>query len=426
MAVDTLADMEDLFEGIDLVGLHVDDHQRPGGIAPGPCTWRSPRRTEWTADDLAGTIQNDILKEYQAQKEYVFPPRPSVRLVTDVMRFTTAEMPRWHPVSISGYHVREAGSTAAQELAFTLGNGFAYVEAAMAAGLDVDEFGPRLSFFFNAHNDFFEEIGKYRAARRIWATWMREHYGAKDDRSLLCRFHTQTAGVLAHRTTAGEQHRPSGTADARGSPGWHPDRCTPTATTKRWRCPPRRPPASPCAPSRWVAHESGVANVADPLGGSAYVEWMTDEMERRPRRCSPTCWARQRVDPPGRVRRHRRRLLRHEIAESSYRFEQEVNAGERIIVGVNAFTDGDDDSGNLLRIGQETEDIQLKRLAGVKQRRDDAAVQRTLADLRTARRIRSATWCRALIDAVQAYATEGEITDALAAVFGRHVETTVV
>ena len=240
VAVDTVEDVADLFAGIDLGA--VSTSMTINGPAPILLAMYVAVAEDGGVERsrLAGTLQNDILKEYQAQKEYLFPPRPSVRLVTDVIRFTAAEMPRWNPVSISGYHIREAGSTAAQELAFTLANGFAYVEAATAAGLEVDEFAPRLSFFFNSHLDFFEEVGKFRAARRIWARWMRDRYGATDERSLKLRFHTQTAGVsLTAQQPEVNVARVALQALA-----------TPTRSTRPWRCPPRTRPASPCAPSR--------------------------------------------------------------------------------------------------------------------------------------------------------------------------------
>ena len=333
---------------------------------------------------LSGTIQNDILKEYQAQKEYIFPPRPSMRIVTDMMRFTTAEMPRWHPVSISGYHIREAGSTAAQELGFTLANGFAYVEAAQAAGLDVDGFAGRLSFFFNSHSDFFEEIGKYRAARRIWATWMRDRYGAKAERSLMCRFHTQTAGVsLTAQQPEINIARVALQALAAalgGTQSLHTD-----AHDEALALPTERAARIALRTQQIVAHETGVANVADPLGGSAYVEWMTDEMERRATEIfdnllelgggSMLEGVYEGIDNGYFV---------GGIADAAYRFEREVNDGTRIIVGVNAYTDGDGGEKNLLRIEQDTEDLQLKRLAAVKQARDDAAVRSTLGAVRRA------------------------------------------
>ena len=269
----------------------------------------SPIGPASTAGRSAGTIQNDILKEYQAQKEYVFPPRPSVRLVTDVIRFATAEMPKWHPVSISGYHIREAGSTAAQELAFTLANGFAYVEAAIAAGLDVDEFAPRLSFFFNAHIDFFEEIAKYRAARRIWARWMRDRYGATDDPSMQLRFHTQTAGVsLTAQQPEVNMARVAIEALAGvlgGTQSLHTD-----SYDEALALPTEQAARLALRTQQVIAEETGVAHVADPLGGSWFVESLTDELERQAeaifahldeRRC--------RVDARRRARRHRGRLV---------------------------------------------------------------------------------------------------------------------
>ena len=375
---------------------------------------------------LSGTIQNDILKEYQAQKEYIFPPRPSMRIVTDMMRFTTAEMPRWHPVSISGYHIREAGSTAAQELGFTLANGFAYVEAAQAAGLEVDDFAGRLSFFFNSHSDFFEEIGKFRAARRIWATQMKERYGAASERSLMCRFHTQTAGVsLTAQQSENNIARVALQALAGalgGTQSLHTD-----AYDEALALPTERAVRIALRTQQIVAHETGVANVADPLGGSAYVEWMTDEMER------------QAIE----ILDHLLELGNGSIlegvyegidngwfvggiADSAYRFEREVNDGTRIIVGVNAFTDGDNGASNLLRIEQDTEDLQLKRLAAAKQSRDGEAVGRSLESIKSAAADPGVNLVPPVIDAVKVYATEGEICDALATVFGRYVEQAIV
>jgi methylmalonyl-CoA mutase N-terminal domain/subunit len=374
---------------------------------------------------LSGTIQNDILKEYQAQKEYIYPPRPSMRLVTDTVRFTAAEMPRWHPISVSGYHIREAGSTAVQELAFTLANGFAYVEAAMAAGLSVDDFAPRLSFFFNSHIDFFEEIGKYRAARRIWARWMKERYGARDERSLRLRFHTQTAGVsltaqqpeiniarVAIQALAGALG---------GTQSLHTD-----AFDEALALPTERAARIALRTQQIVAHETGVASVADPLGGSAYVEWMTDEMERR----------------AGEVFAHLDRLgdgsmlegvyagierawFVREIADAAYEFERAVNEGRRIVVGVNAFTDGEDTAPPLLAIGGDVEEQQRARLAKVKQDRDDEAVRKTLDAVSSDASDPGTNLMPAILDAVRAYATEGEIVATLEGVFGSYAEPAV-
>ena len=426
VAVDTLADMEDLFADIDLGAVSTSMTINGPAIVALAQYIAVADKTGVDRARLSGTIQNDILKEYQAQKEYIYPPRPSMRIVTDMMRFTTAEMPRWHPVSISGYHIREAGSTAAQELGFTLANGFAYVEAARAAGLDVDDFASRLSFFFNSHSDFFEEIGKFRAARRMWATWMKERYGATRERSLMCRFHTQTAGVSLTaqqpeiniaRVALQALAAALGGTQSLHTDGFDEALALPTENAARIAL----------RTQQIVAHETGVASVADPLGGSAYVEWMTDEMERQATEIldhllelgdgSILEGVYEGIDNGWCV---------GGIADSAYRFEREVNAGTRIIVGVNAFTDGDDGEGNLLRIEQGTEDLQLKRLAAVKQARDGEAVRRSLEAVRSAAQDPSTNLMPPVIDAVNAFATEGEICDALAEVFGRYVELAIV
>ena len=426
VAVDTLADTEDLFAGIDLGSVSTSMTINGPAIVALAQYIAVADGTGVARAALSGTIQNDVLKEYQAQKEYIFPPRPSMRIVTDMMRFTAAEMPRWHPVSISGYHIREAGSTAAQELGFTLANGFAYVEAARAAGLDVDDFAPRLSFFFNSHSDFFEEVGKFRAARRIWATWMKERYGATAERSLMCRFHTQTAGVsLTAQQPEINIARVALQALAAalgGTQSLHTD-----AYDEALALPTDKAARIALRTQQIVAHETGVANVADPLGGSGYVEWMTDEMERR----ATEIFEHLLELGGGSILEGVYRGIDNgwivgQIADSAYRFEREVNDGTRVIVGVNAYTDGDEGGANLLRIDQDTEDLQLKRLAAVKQARDGDAVRRTLAAVRSAAEDPSANLVPPVIDAVKAYATEGEICDALADVFGRYTEPIVV
>ena len=376
VAIDTLADMEDLYAGIDL------------GSTTTSMTINSPAAVIFAMfvaqaeaagvprGRLGGTLQNDILKEYQAQKEFVFPPRPSMRLVRDTISFTAAEMPRWHSVSISGYHIREAGSTAAEELAFTLANGFAYVELALRAGLAVDAFAPRLSFFFNAHIDFFEEIAKYRAARRIWARWMRERYGAELDKSLQLRFHTQTAGVsLTAQQPEINIVRTAIEALAGvlgGTQSLHTnsmDEALALPTEKAARIALRT--------QQIIAHETNVAHVADPLGGSWFVEALTDEMERQ---------AEETVRPP---RRPRRRVDargvhprdRGELVPGTHR-RLRLRAGASLQRGpppdrrgVSGFTDGSDENGlDILQITNEDEARQLKRLEQVRQRRDQRAV----------------------------------------------------
>jgi methylmalonyl-CoA mutase, N-terminal domain len=426
VAVDTLADVEALFAGIDLASVSTSmTINGPAAVvmamyvavADGAGVDRAA---------LSGTLQNDILKEYQAQKEYLFPPRPSMRLVTDVMAFTTAELPRWHPVSVSGYHIREAGSTAAQELAFTLANGFAYVEAAVAAGLDVDAFAPRLSFFFNAHSDLFEEVGKYRAARRIWARWMRDRYGARDPRSHQLRFHTQTAGVSLTaqqpRNNIARVALQALAAVLGGTQSLHTDAydealALPTAEAARIAL----------RTQQIVAHETGVANVADPLGGAPFVEWMTDELER----CAEEVFAR--LDEVGGGSMLEGVLAGiddgwfvGEIADAAYRHERDVNAGRRVVVGVNAFADGDDESEpHLLRVDPAVEERQRARLAAVKQERDDARVRTALADVRADAAEPTTNVVPALIAAVGAHATLEEVVDALADVFGRWTEPAV-
>ncbi len=427
VAIDTLVDMRDLFADIDLGS--VSTSMTINGPAHIIMAMYIALAEENSVDraSLSGTIQNDILKEYQAQKEYIFPPRPSMRLITDLIQFTAAEMPRWHPVSVSGYHIREAGSNAAQELAFTLANGFAYVEAAMAAGMDVDDFAPRLSFFFNSHSDFFEEIGKFRAARRIWATWMKERYGAKDERSMLCRFHTQTAGVsLTAQQPEINVARVALQALAGvlgGSQSLHTD-----SFDEAMALPTEDAARIALRTQQIIAHETGVANVADPLGGSAYVEWMTDEIERRAEEIF------SHLDElgggsilEGVYAGIDNGYFVGAIADSGYRFERAVNAGRRIVVGVNEFTDGDHPGDrNLLRINPQVEANQLKRLNAVKQSRDDSIVRSSLDQLVIDAADPTINTIPATIKAVQALATEGEIVAALETVFGTYVETAVM
>ena len=427
VAIDTLADMRDLFAGIDLGKVSTSmTINGPAAILMAMYV-AVAEESGVGRSGLAGTIQNDILKEYQAQKEYIYPPRPSMRIITDMVKFTTAEMPRWHPVSISGYHIREAGSTAAQELAFTLANGFAYVEAALAAGEDIDEFGRRLSFFFNSHSDFFEEIGKFRAARRIWARWMKERYGAKDKRAMMCRFHTQTAGVsltaqqpeinIARVATQALAAAIGGTQSLH-TDGFDEAMALPTEKAARIA---RRT-------QQIVAHETGVAAVADPLGGAPFVEWMTDEMERQ----AEEVFEHLEALGDGSMLEGVYEAVENgyfvgEIADSAYRFEREVNAGRRIIVGVNAYTEGaEDDAQNLLRIGHETEEYQLKRLATVKQERNDADVADALARVTADANDPNINLMPGLIEAVRALATEEEIVRAMESVFGTYVERAIV
>ncbi|HVM06859.1 MAG TPA: methylmalonyl-CoA mutase family protein [Acidimicrobiales bacterium] len=422
VAIDTLADMEDLFADIDLGSVTTSmTINSPAAIALAMYV-AVAEESGVARQQLSGTIQNDILKEYQAQKEYVFPPRPSMRIVTDMMRFCSAEMPRWHPISISGYHIREAGSTAAQELAFTLANGFAYVEAAQQAGLDVDEFAPRLSFFFNSYWDFFEEIGKFRAARRIWATWLRDRYGAKKERSLQLRFHTQTAGVsLTAQQPELNLARVAIQALAGvlgGTQSLHTD-----AYDEALALPTEKAARLALRTQQMIAHESGVAHVADPLGGSHYVEWMTDEMERLATEIF------DHLDELGNgsilegvYAGIEQGWFQGEITKAAYEAERKVVSGRRIVVGVNRYTEGDDERPPLLAIGPEVEDAQLKRLAEVKRHRSSEAVESMLDALRAAAADPAANLMPPILDAVRVHATVGEMMGAMADVFGRWSE----
>jgi methylmalonyl-CoA mutase N-terminal domain/subunit len=422
VAVDTLTDMETLFDGIDLgavsTSMTINSAAAPIlamyiGVADNTGVERS---------SLSGTIQNDILKEYQAQKEYVFPPRPSVRLITDTMRFCTAEMPRWHPVSISGYHIREAGSTAAQELAFTLANGFAYVEAAIAAGVPVDAFAPRLSFFFNAHIDFFEEIAKYRAARRIWARWMRERYGASDGRSLQLRFHTQTAGVsLTAQQPEVNLVRVAIEALAGvlgGTQSLHTD-----SFDEALALPTEHAARLALRTQQVLAEESGVAHVADPLGGSWFVEELTDELERQ----AEDVFAHLLDAGSGSVLEGVFACIDDgwfvsEIADAAYAFQSKVARGEWRMVGVNAYVEDDGVAPSTLRIDPAVEGAQLESLAAVKQARDDDAVRESLARLSREAADPSVNLMPALIEAAHRHVTVGESMRALESVFGIFVE----
>ena len=422
VAVDSIEDMSTLYDGIDLEATTTSMTIN----APAATIWAMfvANAEEQGADrrNLGGTLQNDILKEYQAQKEWVYPPRPSMRLVADTIEFATNEMPRWNSVSISGYHIREAGSTAAQELAFTLANGFAYVEAAAQRGLSTDEFAPRLSFFFNAHIDFFEEIAKYRAARRIWARWMRDRYGAASERSTMLRFHTQTAGVsLTAQQPEINIARTAIEALAGvlgGTQSLHTnsmDEALALPTDKAARIALRT--------QQIIAHETGAANVIDPLGGSWFIEELTDKLEAE----AEQMFAHIEAAGDGSMLEGAFRLIdegwyQSGIADAAYDFEKKVNAGRRVVVGASAFTEGsEDDEIDLLKITNDDEQRQIKRLGKVRADRSQAAVDEALTALRRAAET-DANLMPHLIDTVRTRATVGEVTNALADVFGRYQE----
>jgi methylmalonyl-CoA mutase N-terminal domain/subunit len=423
VAIDTLADMDDLFAGIDLGRITTSMTINSPAAAVMAMFVAHAERAGVHRSRLGGTLQNDILKEYQAQKEFVFPPRPSMRLVRDTISFATAEMPRWHSVSISGYHIREAGSTAVEELAFTLANGFAYVELALQAGLPVDSFAPRLSFFFNAHIDFFEEIAKYRAARRLWARWMRDRYGATLERSLQLRFHAQTAGVsLTAQQPEVNIVRTAIEALAGvlgGTQSLHTN-----SMDEALALPTERAARIALRTQQVIAHETNVAHVADPLGGSHLVEALTDTVERE----AEALFAEIEGMGDGSmlegvVRGIEANWFQGRIADSAFELERRLNDGRRIVVGVNAFTEGNEDGQPpLLRITGDDERRQLERLHAVRAGRDAAAVDRCLERIRRDAADSTVNLMPALIEAAGAHATLGEMMGTLAEVFGRHVE----
>ncbi|MEI6199959.1 MAG: methylmalonyl-CoA mutase family protein [Actinomycetota bacterium] len=427
VAIDTVEDMDDLYRDIDLGKITTSmTINSPAAVLFSMFIAQAERNGTPRAR-LGGTLQNDILKEYQAQKEFVFPPRQGMRLVRDTIAFTAAEMPKWHSVSISGYHIREAGSTAAEELAFTLANGFAYVELAAQTGLSVDAFAPRLSFFFNAHIDFFEEIAKYRAARRIWARWLKERYGATSERSLQLRFHTQTAGVsLTAQQPEVNIVRTAIEALAGvlgGTQSLHTN-----SMDEAMALPTERAARIALRTQQVIANETNVTAVADPLGGSWYVEELTNEMERRAEEIFADIEAfgnGSMLD--GCINGIEENWFQSRIADSAYDLERKFNSGERIIVGVSHFLEGNDEEEiDLLRITNEDEQKQRRRLEAVRSSRNSAAVTESLAVLETEAADPEINLMPALINASNAQATVGEMMKSMGTVFGRHIEVPTI
>ncbi|HEY6053452.1 MAG TPA: methylmalonyl-CoA mutase family protein [Gaiellaceae bacterium] len=419
VAIDSLADMETLFDGIPLGEVSTSmTINSPAAILLAFYLCVGEQQGVPRAE-LRGTAQTDILKEYIAQKEWIFPPEPSMRLVTDMVEFCAQEMPLWHPISISGYHIREAGSNAAQELAFTLADGFAYVEAGIERGLNVDDFAPRLSFFFNAHIDFFEEIAKYRAARRIWARELRERYGAKNPRSWLMRFHTQTAGVSLTaqqpqvnivRTAIEALAAVLGGTQSLHTNSFDEALALPTEDAVRIAL----------RTQQVIAHETGVVSTIDPLGGSYYVEHLTSGLERQ---------AYDYFDRIGKlggvVAAIKENFFQREIAEASFRYQSEVEAGQRVIVGVNRYQLDDEAPPEILRIDAALEREQVERVQALRARRDGAAVERQLARLKEDAAHEDRNLMPTIVDAAKAYVTMGEMCDALREVWGTWRETPV-
>ncbi len=423
VAIDSLADMRDLFAGIDLGTITTSMTINSPAAVMLALFVAQAEESGVPRSRLGGTLQNDILKEYQAQKEFVFPPRASMRLVRDTIAFSAAEMPRWNSISVSGYHIREAGSTAAEELAFTLANGFAYVELAQQAGLGVDEVAPRLSFFFNAHIDFFEEIAKYRAARRIWARWMRNHYAARDERSWQLRFHTQTAGVSLTAQQPEINIARTAIEALAGVLGGTQSLHT-NSMDEALALPSEKAARIALRTQQIIAHETGVVHVADPLGGSYFVEELTDEMERQAEALFAEIMALGEGSMlEGCVKGIEENWFQGRIADSAYQLERSFNEGTRIVVGVNDFTEGNDDADlEILRITNADERKQVGRLRAVRQSRDDEAVARAIDNLRKDAVDPEVNLMPALINAARAYVTVGEMMTAMVGVFGRHVE----
>jgi methylmalonyl-CoA mutase, N-terminal domain len=419
VAVDSLDDMETLFSGIPLAEVSTSmTINAPAAmlLAFYACVGE---KQDVPIAALRGTVQTDILKEYIAQKEWIFPPAPSMRLVVDMIEWCSREMPLMHPVSISGYHIREAGSTAAQELAFTLADGFAYVDACVERGLDVDDFAPRLSFFFNAHLDFFEEIAKYRAARRIWATRMRERYGAKNPRSWLMRFHTQTAGVSLTaqqpevnliRTAIEALAAVLGGTQSLHTNSFDEALALPTENAVRLAL----------RTQQVIAHETGAVNTIDPLGGSYYVEHLTSELERQAYEYF------DRIEKLGGViPAIEENFFQREIAEASYRYQSEVEQNRRIVVGVNRYQLDDEPEPDLLKIDPTLEQTQIDRVQAVRARRDSRAVESALARLKEDAVREDRNLMEPIMDASRSYVTMGEMCDALRDVWGIWRETPV-
>ncbi|MCL5125224.1 MAG: methylmalonyl-CoA mutase family protein [Deltaproteobacteria bacterium] len=418
VAIDSLQDMETLFNGIAL-----DQVSTSMTInAPASILWAmyivAAQKKGIPSHKLTGTIQNDILKEYIAQKSWIFPPEPSMRIITDIFKFAGEHVPKWNTISISGYHIREAGATALQELAFTLADGFAYVEAGIKAGLAVDDFSPRLSFFFNSHMDLFEEVAKYRAARKIWARHMKEKYGAKKEESLLLRFHTQTAGCsLTAQQPENNIVRTAYEGLAAvlgGTQSLHTN-----SMDEVLALPTEKAAQIALRTQQILAYETGITNTIDPLAGSYYVESLTKQMED-----GAEAYFKRIEKLGGVLPAIAENFFQQDIADAAYRYQKEIECKDRIIVGVNDFVKVEKIGIDLLKIDPEIERSQIKRVQKLRQTRDNLLVQATLDDLKTAA-MGTDNLIPKIISAVSAYATEGEITAILKEVFGQYQENAV-
>ena len=419
VAIDTLADMEILFDQIPLDRVSTSmTINAPAAILLSLYIAVAEKQGV-SKDKISGTIQNDILKEYIARGTYIYPPKPSMRLITNIFEYCAKEVPKWNTISISGYHIREAGSTAAQEVGFTLADGIAYVEAAIKAGLDVDEFAKRLSFFFNAHNDLFEEVSKFRAARRLWAKIMKERFGAKDPRSMMLRFHTQTAGsTLTAQQVDNNIVRVTIQALAAalgGTQSLHTN-----SRDEALALPTEQSVRIALRTQQIIAHESGAANTIDPLAGSYFVEAMTDRIEREAEEYLT------KIDSlGGMIEAIEAGYVQTEIQTAAYKCEMEIEEGKQVIVGVNKYQVKEESPKDLLRININVQEEQIKFLSKVKAERNNIAVQEKLSALKTAAR-GTENLMPLILDAVRAYASVGEISNAMREVFGEYKEHVVI
>jgi len=417
VAVDTMADMEIVFDGIDLGKVSTSMTINSSASMVMAMYLAVAEKNGVPFDQLRGTLQNDILKEYIAQKEFIFPPRPSVRLITDMMDFCTRKVPQWNTISVSGYHIREAGATAVQELAFTLADGFQYVESAVEAGQDVDSFAPRLSYFFNAHSDFFEEIAKYRAARRIYARRMRDKYKAKDERSWKLRFHTQTAGVSLTAQQP-ELNIARVTTQALGAVLGGTQSLHTNSMDETLALPSEKAARIALRTQQIIAYETGAANTPDPLGGSYFVEALTDKMEA------------EAIEYLDEIERRggvytciEEGFFQRELAKSAYQFQKEIEADERVIVGVNRFgLENEKIEIPVLIIDEGVERSQCEFVQEIRTQRDDAKVKATLANLAEVAKSGGNTF-EAILDCAREYVSVGEMCDVLREVWGEWVES---
>lgn len=414
VAIDSLADMEILFDQIDLAKVSTSmTINAPASVLL--CMYIAVAEKQGvSADKLRGTIQNDILKEYSARGTYIFPPKPSMRLITNIFEYCAKNVPLWNTISISGYHIREAGSTASQEIAFTIADGIAYVEAAIKAGMDVDEFAGRLSFFWNAHNNVLEEVAKFRASRRVWAKVMKERFNAKKAKSQMLRVHTQTAGsMLTAQQPMNNIVRvalQTAAAVMGGTQSLHTN-----SKDEALALPSTESVTVALRTQQIVAYESGLADTVDPLGGSYYVEALTNKIEAE-------CWDYiKKIDEIGGAPEAiAKGYIQKEIQESAYRWQMDIEKGDRIIVGVNKFSQKEEAPTNLLRVDGSVGELQAKKIAALKAKRDNAKVEETLATLKAACSDESVNLMPLILDAVHAYATEGEICGVMREVFGEY------